>query len=147
MHTGRCMCGAVTFEIDGLREDFGACHCEMCRRWTGSAFLGISVPHTDIRFTGLDRVKKLQSSAWAERAWCDACGTGLWYRVTANHRMAEKYEIPIGLLDHSDHLRMTREIFIDCKPACFAYQGEHRLLTRESVMKLYRIDLDDPKVG
>lgn len=136
------MCGAVTLEIQALRQDFGACHCEMCRRWTGSAFLGISVPSTNVVFHGLEHVQKLQSSAWAERAWCGKCGTGLWYRVTAAHRMAENYEIPIGVLDDASDLVMTREIFIDCKPDAFAYQGEHRLLTRAQVMKLYRIDLD-----
>ena len=143
-HRGRCMCGAVTFMITDLRPDFGACHCEMCRRWTGSSFLGISVPHTAIRFDGTDHIRTMQSSPWAQRAWCDACGTGLWYRVTADSPMADNYEIPIGLLDDSDDLEFTREIFIDCKPRCFSYAGDRRQLTRERVMKLYRIDLDDP---
>ena len=144
VHAGRCMCGAVSFSIEALRPDFGACHCEMCRRWTGSAFLGISVPEKNIVFEGLEHVQKLQSSAWAERAWCGRCGTGLWYRVTAESPMAESYEVPIGLLDDANGLTFTREIFVDVKPDCFAYVGEHRMLTRAKVMKLYRIDLDDP---
>ena len=141
-HTGRCMCGAVSFEIRDRRPDFGACHCEMCRRWTGSAFLGISIPASQITFEGLEHVGRLQSSAWAERAWCTQCGTGLWYRVTAESPMALNYEIPIGLLDDANGLTFTREIFVDVKPDCFAYAGEHRMLTRAQVMKLYRIDLD-----
>lgn len=143
-HTGRCLCGAVSFAITALRPDFGACHCEMCRRWTGSAFLGISVPVDAITFEGEEHVRTLQSSAWAERAWCDRCGTGLYYRVTADSPMARNLELPIGLLDDANGLQFTREIFIDVKPDCFAYTGEHRLLTRAQVMKLYRIDLDDP---
>ncbi len=144
-HSGRCMCGAVTFVITDLRPDFGACHCEMCRRWTGSAFLGISVPADAIRFEGGEHVRTLQSSAWAQRAWCGQCGTGLWYRVTADSPMAKNYEIPIGLLDDANGLELTREIFIDCKPDCFAYQGERRTLTRQRVMELYRIDLEEPE--
>lgn len=142
-HRGRCLCGAVSFTISNLRPDFGACHCEMCRRWTGSAFLGISVPVTAMQIEGLDHIRRIQSSPWAERTWCGQCGSGLWYRVTADHAMSENYEVPIGLLDDADGLTFTREIFIDCKPDCFAYEGPHRLLTREQVMKLYRIDLDD----
>jgi hypothetical protein len=138
------MCGAVAFTIESLRTDFGACHCEMCRRWTGSAFLGISVPESSIKFSGVEHIATIQSSSWAQRAWCTTCGTGLWYRVTADSPMAANYEIPIGLLDDANGLEMTREIFIDCKPDAFAYRGEHRLLTRAQVMKLYKIDLDDP---
>jgi len=138
------MCGAVSFVITDLRPDFGACHCEMCRRWTGSAFLGISVPATSIAIEGTEHIQKLQSSAWAERAWCGQCGTGLWYRVTAEGPMAKNYELPIGLLDDANGLQFTREIFFDGKPDSFAYEGEHKLLTRAQVMKLYRIDLDAP---
>ncbi len=140
-HTGRCLCGAVSFVITDLRPDFGACHCEMCRRWTGSAFLGISVPVASMHIDGSEHIQRIQSSDWAERTWCGRCGSGLWYRVTVEHKMAENYEVPIGLLDDANGLQFTREIFIDAKPDCFAYQGEHRLLTREQVMKLYRIEL------
>lgn len=140
--TGRCMCGAVTFTVRDLRTDYGACHCEMCRRWTGSAFLGVSVPVANITFEGTEHIGRIQSSAWAERTWCTRCGTGLWYRVTADSPMAANLELPIGLLDDASGLQMTREIFIDCKPDAYAYEGEHRTLTRAQVMKLYRIDLD-----
>ena len=131
------MCGAVTFQVRDLRKDFGACHCEMCRRWTGSAFLGITVPEQTITFEGTEHIATLQSSPWAERAWCSKCGTGLWYRVTAPGPMATDYEIPIGLLHDADGLRMTREIYIDKKPDSFAYEGEHKLLTRSQVLELY----------
>lgn len=141
-HTGRCLCGAVGFVITNLRPDFGACHCEMCRRWTGSAFLGISVPLEQITFTGTEHIQRLQSSAWAERAWCGRCGTGLYYHVTAEGKMSANLELPIGLLDDANGLQFTREIFVDVKPDCFAYAGEHRMLTRAQVMKLYRIDLE-----
>lgn len=131
------MCGAVTFEVRDLRGDFGACHCEMCRRWTGSAFLGVTVPDETITFRGTEHISTLQSSPWAERAWCSQCGAGLWYRVTAEGPMATEYEIPIGLLHDADGLRMASEIYIDQKPDSFAYQGEHKLLTRSEVLALY----------
>ncbi|MEZ4321792.1 MAG: GFA family protein [Myxococcota bacterium] len=140
--SGGCMCGAVRFELTALRDTFGACHCEMCRRWTGSALLGINVPDADITFTGTEHIQRFQSSDWAERAWCSRCGTGLWYRVTAPGPLSGAYEIPIGLLDDANGLTMVREIFIDQKPDAFAYHGERTTLTRAEVLALYGVELD-----
>lgn len=36
-YTGSCLCGKVTFEIEGEFENFYLCHCERCRKDTGSA--------------------------------------------------------------------------------------------------------------
>ena len=44
MATGKCMCGAVVLTIGELPREYGTCHCEMCRRWAGSALLSVSVP-------------------------------------------------------------------------------------------------------
>src|SRR5262245_45959705 len=36
-HSGSCLCGAVRFEIAGDFEHFYLCHCQHCRKDTGSA--------------------------------------------------------------------------------------------------------------
>ena len=35
--TGRCLCGAVRFEIDQPAHDADYCHCTRCQRRTGTA--------------------------------------------------------------------------------------------------------------
>ncbi|MHA6264359.1 GFA family protein [Arenibacterium sp. CAU 1754] len=140
--TGKCMCGAVSFTAKNVPDHFGACHCEMCRRWTGSAFLGITVPRKDVTWTGEAHIKTLQSSDWAERAWCQRCGSGLYYHVTAEGPMSESYEIPIGLLDDANGLTFKSEIFIDHKPDSFAYAGERDRLTRKQVLEKFGIPDD-----
>ena len=35
MATGRCLCGAVTYEVNGPLRDLLICHCVECRRWHG----------------------------------------------------------------------------------------------------------------
>ncbi|OWU85844.1 hypothetical protein ATO6_02790 [Oceanicola sp. 22II-s10i] len=137
--TGGCMCGAVRFTASDVPDEYGACHCEMCRRWAGSAFLGITVPGKGIVWTGEAQIKTLQSSDWAERAWCGRCGTGLYYHVTADGPMSDNYELPIGIFDDASGLTMRREIFIDQKPDSFAYAGEHQLLTRAEVLAKYGV--------
>ena len=66
--TGGCLCGAVRFTARLTRSSFGVCRCQMCRRWTGSALMGITVPEAEVVWQGAEHIAKRQTSAWAERA-------------------------------------------------------------------------------
>ena len=136
--TGGCMCGAVRFTATEVPDTFGACHCEMCRRWAGSAFLGVSVPVSSVTWPGEPHIRTLQSSDWAERAWCQRCGTGLYYHVTDGPHSAN-YEIPIGILDDASGLDFASEIFIDHKPAAYAFAGDRTRLTRAETLARFGI--------
>lgn len=134
------MCGAVKFSAQNVPAAFGACHCDMCRRWTGSALLGVSVPLVDVVWEGTEAIGKLQSSFWAERAWCTKCGTGLWFRVTKPSDYSDDVEIPLGLFDDQRGFHMTNEIYIDHKPDSFAYAGEGRKrLTRQECIEKFSL--------
>lgn len=129
--SGQCLCGAVRFVARDVPARFGACHCEMCRRWTGSALLGVTVPEEAVRWDGTEHVSVIQSSSWAERAFCSKCGSGLWFRVTLQGDYSGNVELPIGLFDDPDGFEMASEIYIDHKPDSYAYAGEGRkLMTR-----------------
>ncbi len=140
---GQCMCGAVTFTARDVPEKFGACHCEMCRRWTGSALLGISIPKGSVDWDGAENIRKIQSSDWAERAFCGACGSPLYYHVTAEGPMEANIEMPIGLFDDASGLEFTNEIYIDHKPDSFAYAGDRTRLTRKETLAKFGIDEGD----
>lgn len=136
------MCGAVTFIAHNLRTDFGVCHCKMCQRWAGSALVAITVPATDIKWVGLDKVSKIQSSAWAERAWCSECGSGLWYRMITLGGDNDHYEVPLGIFDDANRLDLTREIFTDRKPDSFDFAGKHERLTEAETLARFGITVD-----
>ena len=36
--TGGCNCGKVSFQVEGNPIRVGVCHCEICRKATGSSF-------------------------------------------------------------------------------------------------------------
>ena len=128
---GGCLCGAVRFRARLTGTNFGACHCPMCRKWTGSALLGMTVPEGNVEWTGLDHVARRQSSAWGERAWCRECGSPVWFRVTVDSPYAGTIELPVGTFDNANGLTMTNEIYIDFKPDSYAFAGEGRkVLTR-----------------
>ena len=123
--TGKCLCGAVSFEIRDAATEYGACHCKMCQRWAGSALLGLGAPSDRITISGKENIATFQSSPWAERAWCSKCGSGLWYRITPEDSAHKDTRfLPIGLLDDSSGLKMESEIFVDEQTNAFKFEGE-----------------------
>ncbi|AMO72059.1 GFA family protein [Sphingorhabdus sp. M41] len=109
--TGHCLCGAVTIKARPVRPHVEACHCAMCRRWGGSAFLGVQCG-PDVEIEGEDHVTRYASSDWAERGFCSQCGSNLFYRFTP----ADNYSFPAGLFDDLGGATMSEQIFVDEKP-------------------------------
>ena len=135
---GGCLCGAVRFKARLTGTNFGVCHCPMCRKWTGSALLGITVPEGNLEWTGLDHVAKRQSSAWGERAWCAECGSPAWFRVTVDGPYAGNFELPVGSFDDANGLTMANEIYIDHKPDSYAFAATDRqVLTRAQCVEKF----------
>jgi hypothetical protein len=135
------MCGAVSFTATDVPDTFGVCHCEMCRRWTGSALMGVTVPLDGITWKGEAHIRTLQSSDWAERAWCQRCGTALYSHLTVDGPMSGQVELPLGLFDDPNGFTLTSEIFIDQKPDSYRLEGDHDRRTRAEVMAKFGVDL------
>ncbi|KQT32428.1 aldehyde-activating protein [Sphingomonas sp. Leaf412] len=77
--TGRCHCGAITYAAEGPAEHHALCHCDDCRRWSGSPMTGwIAWPEDRVVVTG--EPATYHSSEHGTRHFCAACGTGLFYR-------------------------------------------------------------------
>ncbi|WP_255564240.1 GFA family protein [Mameliella sp. CS4] len=129
---GGCMCGAVRFTAQEVPAEAGACHCEMCRRWTGSALIGVTVPLKNVTWEDETHLGRIQSSPWAERGFCTRCGSGMFFRVTMESEYSDDIELPIGVFDEADGFEITNEIYIDVKPDSFAYEGQagRKLMTR-----------------
>jgi len=135
---GGCLCGAVRFKAVLTGTKFGVCHCPMCRKWTGSALLGITVPAGNVEWQGAEHIAKRQSSGWGERAWCRDCGSPVWFRVTVDGPYAGNVELPIGSFDFFIDDTTTNEIYIDMKPDSFAFAGADRqVLTRAQCVEKF----------
>jgi hypothetical protein len=140
------MCGAVRFTARAVPSRAGICHCEMCRRWTGSALIGVTVPTENVAWEGEPSV--IRSSGWAERGFCGRCGSGLWFRVTLEGQWYGNTELPLGVFDDPNGFEITNEIYIDHKPDSWAFEGQsgRRLLTRaECVEKFSVLDGGGPE--
>lgn len=119
--TGACACGAVRFAVQAPVE-YDVCHCTMCRRWTGGAFLSANCGE-EVRIEG--PVAVWQSSDRAERASCQRCGSPLFFREKASgtHYMS------VGAFDDQEGWTMVEQIFIDRKPAHFDFANRTRTRT------------------
>ena len=70
MIEGRCLCGSVTIRLTEHRPEVGACHCDMCRRWTGGVYVMFTAPPEAVQIEG--PVRRYRSSSFAERAFWNA---------------------------------------------------------------------------
>ncbi|WP_168797738.1 GFA family protein [Aliishimia ponticola] len=135
--TGGCNCGAVRFEITQDPDHVHACHCGMCRRFSGGVFLGVEVPADQVRFDTEEGLAVYRSSDWAERAFCKSCGSSLFYRLTAPGPMNGVCYIGIGTLDDANGLPLTGEIYIDCKPDGYAFAGNTDKKTEVEMLAMF----------
>lgn len=138
--TGKCLCGAVHFTIRNLSPEFGVCHCKMCQRWAGSAFMGLTVPEDTITFDGTENIARYQSSEWAERAWCNKCGSNMWYQVTLDGPFSGVFHVPYGVLDDTSGLSINREIYADEKAGCLVLSGDRERLDTAETLALFGLD-------
>jgi hypothetical protein len=79
MLKGACLCGAVSFEIEGPTSAVEVCHCVQCRKWSGHVFASIEVPREVLRLQGGRHITWFHSSAKARRGFCATCGSTLFF--------------------------------------------------------------------
>ena len=137
---GQCMCGAVTIEGTVVDQTpagsgLGACHCGMCRKWTSSAFVEVALAKDTLAVAG--PVKTYTSSDWAERAFCSTCGSPLWYKLTIEGTENEPVQVSAGLFENAADRELTLEVFIDRKPAGYAFAGERAQMTEAEIFAMY----------
>jgi hypothetical protein len=100
---GGCLCGAVRFRI-GLPAKWCAhCHCSMCRRAHGAAFVtwvGSEIASFRL-LSGEKELRRYQSSALATRSFCGRCGTMLFFE---SGRWPGEIHVTLAHLDSPESL-------------------------------------------
>lgn len=131
----KCLCGAVALEIELSNTEIAACHCSMCRKWSGGPMLAID--GGELRsISNESLVTRFQSSEWAERGFCSKCGTHLFYFL----KPAKQYHFPIGLLDGDFKFRFSHQIFIDEKPDYYSFSNDTQNMTGAEVFAHFEND-------
>lgn len=108
------MCGAVRFEISGDFDSFFLCHCEHCRKDTGSARSAnpFSATAQIDWIAGSDHVDVFYLPETRHvRAFCSVCGSAL----PSLQLEGELLVVPAGSLDSDVRIRPTAHIFFSSK--------------------------------
>ena len=110
-HAGACLCGRVAFEVDGDFDNFYLCHCERCRKDTGSAHAANLFSSTArLRWlSGEEDVRTFNFNATGHiKSFCIHCGSAL-----PNIQMdGALLVVPAGSLDSDVPIRPDGHIFI-----------------------------------
>jgi hypothetical protein len=79
MHTGSCICNAVSFEVTGELPAPTACHCKKCRKHSGHFEASTDVPRSAVVIHGSDNLTWYHSSEKVRRGFCAKCGSTLFW--------------------------------------------------------------------
>ena len=128
---GQCLCGKVKVTANSMNQSVGACHCSMCRKWTGGIIISTDCG-SDVSLEG-DAIGVYDSSAWAERGFCTHCGSHLFYRLKEN----QQYFIPADIFDDNEDFVFDHQVFIDEKPNYYCFSNETHNMTGQEVFEKY----------
>ena len=79
MHSGSCLCGAITFTVEGDLHAPDACHCSRCRKQSGHFWASTDVAKSAISISGRESLTWFASSASVRRGFCSHCGSVLFW--------------------------------------------------------------------
>jgi hypothetical protein len=108
MSQGRCLCGAVQYEVRGPLRPVVYCHCGMCRRTSGHFVAATACAREDLVLKSSSSLQWYQSSAAARRGFCNQCGSNLFWEPLGEGRMS----IMAGTLDAPTGLTAQGHIFV-----------------------------------
>jgi len=109
--TGSCLCKRVKYSVAAELQQFYFCHCEQCRKVTGSAFASnIQAAPAEVTWlSGAEYVKRFDypGDRLFTKVFCSECGSGLPFL----NKSGNKLFIPAGSLDSKPGINPGHNIF------------------------------------
>ena len=117
MLTGRCLCGAVRFEIHSALGPVIYCHCSLCRRASGTAFAANASIRKDALkiVAGRELLTEYKSTPTTYRQFCSRCGSPLF----GGDDDSPNTRVRLGTLDNAGGARSIAHIFTGSKSEWF----------------------------
>jgi hypothetical protein len=120
---GRCLCGAVAYELDPPLAFASHCHCESCRRAHGAPLVSwgtVRAPQLRV-VSGAARLVAFASSPGARRSFCGTCGSHLFMHYDAD---AEWAWVALGSLTTEPDRPPDRHYSFEERVAWFPFRDE-----------------------
>lgn len=111
MHKGSCLCGAVSFAVQGDIPKASCCHCTKCRKATGHHEAGVDVRKSAVTISGEANVTWYFSSEKVRRGFCSTCGSPMFFDPPA----ADWIGLMLGAFDGPTGTTVAEHIFVGSK--------------------------------
>lgn len=115
IHTGRCLCGNIRYEVTGHPVVVAHCHCKDCQRASGAGHTtGAMFATTQFTISGRVAEYSLVSDAGNQvtKVFCPTCGSPVLGR---NDGMEGFVTVSLGTMDDSSKFEPDVVIFADNK--------------------------------
>ena len=108
---GSCLCGGVEFELAEAPETLRYCHCESCKKLSGSiGTVNGRVPSSAIRIlAGKELLQTFQPAEGSAKTFCRTCGSNLFGGGWPN---SETTSVRASALDDPFDARPSAHIFV-----------------------------------
>ena len=112
MINGKCLCGTVSWRVDGAMDRMTHCHCSMCRKAHAAPFATyVNAKRDDFHWvSGEGSIVRYESSPGFPRAFCGVCGS-----VVPETGSEGRISMPAGCLDDDPGVRPSAHIFASSK--------------------------------
>ncbi|KAI0775479.1 Mss4-like protein [Irpex lacteus] len=118
-HTGRCLCGKISYELRGQPIFSGLCHCSNCKQWTGAEsgwyvfFNKEQISYTKGQDTlGIYDDTETARGVTLRRNFCPTCGSSLTVVLTAREEMTG---VAVGTLEGDIYEMWKPQAELYCK--------------------------------
>lgn len=122
MPSGGCLCGAITYSVDGPLRDVLHCHCVNCRKVSGNFVASSGSATEDLLIEDIGDVLRWYDLGYARYGFCSTCGSSLFWRG-AEH--TDRTSIQAGSLHDASTISLIG--------VWFAEEAQPHLIVDESV--------------
>lgn len=117
--TGRCLCGAISYRIDGDPIATAVCHCSHCQRQGGSAFsVNLMVHESQVVVDGelatFEDRGEHGDAVYVRRRFCGSCGSPILSELVQTEGSVA---VKAGTLDDTSDLQPIAQVWcVDRQP-------------------------------
>ena len=116
--SGSCLCGSVRYEIEGEYERFSHCHCQRCRKSTGTGHASniLMSPLSSLKWISGESLLAHYKVAEAKRfynCFCSLCGSPMPREISVINAVL----VPAGSTDGELPVNPQNRIFWDSRTA------------------------------
>ncbi|MCO1335898.1 GFA family protein [Microbulbifer sp. OS29] len=135
---GKCLCGAIEFQLDEPVPNLYQCHCSLCRKLSGSASdTAMFIEREQFRWVrGLDRISSYRTATGYRSDFCSGCGSTVPHLISNTSH----FWVPAGLVEGDINGRVVAHLYVDSRAPWDEIAGEAALFQEmpemEELMRL-----------